>query len=200
MTTALRRHSHLSAMSSSLEPDTRAHPSLPTSLHRKNPKTRASLSWKPDSFAQAPRDAMVRPSHVDTPPCLQAQANLLHCIVGGHCKPDLYNVPSSAAQKHGIRAGVEIAEFELANLEAVREYVQEEGVDCDFQMTQAVDVQLDEAQNEALKRRYDEFVAKGGKVARRAFYTHGEKAEMVCSYVLLLTFPRMETAACMHAY
>jgi len=46
------------------------------------------------------------------------------------------------ASKHGVAAAAEIAEFELANVEAVKDYIQGQSVDCDFMMTQAVDVEL----------------------------------------------------------
>ncbi|KAJ4290267.1 hypothetical protein N0V90_010482 [Kalmusia sp. IMI 367209] len=98
---------------------------------------------------------------------------------GGHCKPDPYNVASSAARIFGVKAGAEIAEFEIANLNAIKEYVRETGVDCDFNVTQAVDVQLSVEHNEALKARYDEFIANGGEVAKTAFYTPRKDAEMI---------------------
>ncbi|KAG9250104.1 FAD dependent oxidoreductase [Emericellopsis atlantica] len=98
---------------------------------------------------------------------------------GGHIKPDVYNLCSALSSKHGVQAAVEIAEFEKANLLAVREYIAETGADCDFTLTQAVDVQLSGAQDSSLKSRYDQFVREGGSVAKDAFYMHGEDAEMV---------------------
>ncbi|GKU09364.1 unnamed protein product, partial [Fusarium langsethiae] len=68
---------------------------------------------------------------------------------GGHLKPDVYNLCSGMAEKHGVDAAAEIAEFELANLEAVKDYIIDNNVDCDFMMTQAVDVQLSEEHNSA---------------------------------------------------
>ncbi|KAM5380873.1 hypothetical protein ACJZ2D_003397 [Fusarium nematophilum] len=98
---------------------------------------------------------------------------------GGHLKPDVYNLCSSVSEKHGIEAAAEIADFELANAEAVKDYVLNNGVDCDFVITQAVDVQLSEGQNAALKDGYDKFVDAGVKATRTAFYLHGKDAEMV---------------------
>lgn len=46
------------------------------------------------------------------------------------------------ASKHGVDAGAEIAEFELANVDAVKNYVLENNVDCDLMITNAVDFQL----------------------------------------------------------
>lgn len=100
-------------------------------------------------------------------------------MIGGHLKPDVYNLASNVAEKHGVRAGAEIAEFEMANLEAVREYVRSTGAECDFTVTQAVDVQLSEQHNKSLKARYDKFINDGAEIAKAAFYIDGKDAEMV---------------------
>jgi hypothetical protein len=47
-------------------------------------------------------------------------------------------------------------------------------------MTRAVDVQLSEDHNVALKKRVDEFAAKGVEATKSAFYHDGEQAELVC--------------------
>ncbi|OBS17642.1 hypothetical protein FPOA_09378 [Fusarium poae] len=98
---------------------------------------------------------------------------------GGQLKPDVYNLCSRMAEEHGIDAAAEIAEFELANLEAVKDYVVENNVDCDFMMTQAVDVQLSEEHNSSLKRGFDNLVSAGVSATKRAFYIDGKYAEMV---------------------
>ncbi|KAF4971635.1 hypothetical protein FZEAL_9795 [Fusarium zealandicum] len=96
---------------------------------------------------------------------------------GGHLKPDVYNLCSGISEKHGVEAAAEIADFELANVEAVKNYVVKTGADCDFIMTQAVDVQLSESHNTSLKARYDKFVDAGAKAPQTAFYIHGKDAE-----------------------
>ncbi|KAF5963435.1 oxidoreductase [Fusarium bulbicola] len=98
---------------------------------------------------------------------------------GGHIKPDVYNLCSSMASKHGIEAGAEIAEFELANFEAVKSYVLDNDVDCDLMITQAVDVQLSEEQNALLKSGYDKLVNAGVSATKKAFYVDGKYAETV---------------------
>ncbi|KAF9776929.1 hypothetical protein IL306_004819, partial [Fusarium sp. DS 682] len=98
---------------------------------------------------------------------------------GGHLKPDVYNLCSSMASKHGIDAAAEIAEFELANVEAVKNYVLENNVDCDFVLTQAVDVQLSEEHNTAIKAGYDKLINAGVNATKRAFYIDGKYAEMI---------------------
>ncbi|RGP60777.1 hypothetical protein FSPOR_10458 [Fusarium sporotrichioides] len=83
------------------------------------------------------------------------------------------------AEKHGVDAAAEIAEFELANLEAVKDYIIDNNVDCDFMMTQAVDVQLSEEHNSALKKGYDNLISAGLSATKKAFYIDGKYAEMV---------------------
>ena len=83
------------------------------------------------------------------------------------------------ASKHGVAAAAEITDFELANVEAVKNYIQGQKVDCDFMMTQAVDVQLSEDHNRALKSGYDQMVNAGVEATKKAFYVDGKYAEMV---------------------
>ncbi|WKT50679.1 FAD dependent oxidoreductase [Fusarium oxysporum f. sp. vasinfectum] len=96
---------------------------------------------------------------------------------GGHIKPDVYNLCSRMASKHGIDAGAEIAEFELANVEAVKNYVLDNKVDCDLMITQAVDVQLSEEHNALLKAGYDRLIKAGVSATKSAFYVDGKYAE-----------------------
>ncbi|KAF5603832.1 gamma-glutamylputrescine oxidoreductase [Fusarium subglutinans] len=98
---------------------------------------------------------------------------------GGHIKPDVYNLCSHMALKHGIDAGAEIAEFELANFEAVKSYVLDNNVDCDFMITQAVDVQLSEEHNALLKGGYGKLVNAGVSATKQAFYVDDKYAETV---------------------
>ncbi|KAF6517960.1 hypothetical protein HZS61_002038 [Fusarium oxysporum f. sp. conglutinans] len=81
--------------------------------------------------------------------------------------------------KHGIDAGAEIAEFELANVEAVKNYVLDNKVDCDLMITRAVDVQLSEEHNVLLKAGYDRLIKAGVSATKNAFYVDGKYAETV---------------------
>ncbi|KAI1052406.1 hypothetical protein LB507_007512 [Fusarium sp. FIESC RH6] len=98
---------------------------------------------------------------------------------GGHIKPDVYTLCARMASQHGVAAAAEIADFELANVEAVKNYIQGQNIDCDFMMTQAVDVQLSEDHNRALKSGYDQMVNTGVDATKKAFYVDGKYAEMV---------------------
>ncbi|KAF5671680.1 oxidoreductase [Fusarium heterosporum] len=98
---------------------------------------------------------------------------------GGHIKPDVYNLSGSMAARYGVDAAAEIAEFELANLEVVKDYVQDNNVDCDLILTQAVDVQLSEEHNRALKTGYDKLIDAGVAATKKAFYLDGKYAEKI---------------------
>ena len=104
---------------------------------------------------------------------------LIDYILGGHLKPDVYNLASKISERLGVEAAAEIADFEMANVNAVKNYIQEAGVDCDFTLTQAVDVQLSERHNSSLKSRYDKFIAAGAASAQEATYHEGKDAEEV---------------------
>ena len=92
------------------------------------------------------------------------------------------------ASKHGIDAGAEIAKFELANVEAVKNYVLDNKVDCDLTITQAVDVQLSEEHNALLKAGYDRLIKAGVSATKSAFYVDGKYAETVSLLYGLLPY------------
>lgn len=94
-------------------------------------------------------------------------------------KPDVYNMTSHIAAKYGIDAAAEVAEFELANVKEVEEFVRNSGADCDFYLTRAMDVQLSEKHNALLKANYDRLINAGVEVTKSAFYIHDKAAEMV---------------------
>ncbi|KAF5602496.1 gamma-glutamylputrescine oxidoreductase [Fusarium pseudocircinatum] len=100
----------------------------------------------------------------------------------GHIKPGVHNLCSNMAAKHGIDAGEEISEFELANFEAVKSYILDDNVDCDLMITQAVDVQISEAHNALLKGGYDKLVNAGVDAAKKAFYVDAKYAETVSGF------------------
>ncbi|KAJ5642864.1 uncharacterized protein N7484_005371 [Penicillium longicatenatum] len=63
---------------------------------------------------------------------------------GGHLKPDIYfNIPKHI-KKYGARAAAEVAQFETSQVLAVKELVEQEKIECDFVLTRACDVFLEE--------------------------------------------------------
>ncbi|KAJ5976423.1 FAD dependent oxidoreductase [Penicillium waksmanii] len=59
---------------------------------------------------------------------------------GGHLRPDFYGHIPKYIEQSGPRAGAEIAEFEIANLRALKRFIEEEDIDCDFTLARSIDV------------------------------------------------------------
>ena len=77
---------------------------------------------------------------------------------GGHVKPDGFlNVPRTA-KIHGTDAAAELAKFEAAHVYAVKDLVEREGLDCDFNVTRALDVFLDPKHAKQTEEAYRELV------------------------------------------
>lgn len=63
---------------------------------------------------------------------------------GGHLRPDLYGHIPTYMDRAGAQAGAEIAEFEIAHLQALKKLIEEENIDCDFTMARTIDVWCNE--------------------------------------------------------
>ncbi|KAH7025170.1 FAD dependent oxidoreductase [Microdochium trichocladiopsis] len=98
---------------------------------------------------------------------------------GGHVKPDVYfNVPKYI-RKHGVKAAVEVANFEASQLRAVKELVEREKIDCEFTLTRACDVILHEAQAKEAEEAHEQLVKSGVADLRDVQYTSRKHAERV---------------------
>jgi hypothetical protein len=64
--------------------------------------------------------------------------------VGGHLKPDTYFQLSKHIKKYGVRAAVDVANFEASQVFAVKDLVEKEQIDCDFTLTRACDATVHE--------------------------------------------------------
>lgn len=94
-------------------------------------------------------------------------------------KPDLYNWISTLAEDHGVDAAAEVAAFEARHVQAVKEFVAREGIDCDYVFTKAVDVQLSDDHFKKLKAGYERLIASGCAPTKQALCVGPEKAEAV---------------------
>jgi len=61
----------------------------------------------------------------------------------------------------GIEAAAELAAFESANVYAVKDLVESEGLDCDFQLTRSLDVYLDKKHAMETEAAYRKLVEAG---------------------------------------
>lgn len=95
---------------------------------------------------------------------------------GGHLRPDMYGHIPKYIDRAGLEAGVELAEFEIANMYAIKKVVEDEGIDCDFTLARSVDVWCNQEAATKAKAVYDAMVARGIDYLKDVFFVTGEKA------------------------
>lgn len=121
----------------------------------------------------------------------------LTCLPGGHLKPDSYAGIATLAQRHGVKAAAEVADFESANLAAVTEFIRQEKIDCDFIVTRAVDVQFSEKHQSRLREGYESLVEAGVESTKTTFCAPDHYAEQVCiDWTAEDKSPGMQTGIC----
>ncbi|KAF7910336.1 uncharacterized protein EAE98_012152 [Botrytis deweyae] len=74
---------------------------------------------------------------------------------GGHLRPDLYGHIPKYVNRSGVRSGAEIAEFEIAHVQALKELILREEIDCDFTLTRTCDVWNNQNAADEAKDVYD---------------------------------------------
>lgn len=104
---------------------------------------------------------------------------------GGHLKPSLYASMGNMSAKYGLEAAVELAEFEKAHLHSIKDLVEKENIDCDFQLTRAFDVFLSQTQSEKVKNDI-EALRTAGVSLPDVQYTPESKAEKVRTLIARL--------------
>ncbi len=82
-------------------------------------------------------------------------------------------------EKYGYEAAAEISRFEIAHLEAIRDLVEEEQIDCDLTLTRTFDVFLDEEYAKTSKEAYDNMIRSGITTIKDAHYAPAKQAELV---------------------
>jgi glycine/D-amino acid oxidase-like deaminating enzyme len=107
----------------------------------------------------------------------------INLSTGGHLKPDLYNRPDSIAAEFGIKAAAEATAFEAEHVEAIKELVEKEKIDCDLVVTRAADVQFEEPIRDKLKVGYDRLAESGIAAVKGVSFSSGEKAEAMSSLI-----------------
>ena len=78
---------------------------------------------------------------------------------GGHARPDYYGHIPKYMERAGFQAGVEIAEFEIANLRALKKVIQDEKINCDFTLARSIDVWCNEEAAKQAKAVYNSMVS-----------------------------------------
>ncbi|KAF9693084.1 hypothetical protein EKO04_008954 [Ascochyta lentis] len=96
---------------------------------------------------------------------------------GGHLRPDLYGHIPRYIQRDGLEAAVELAKFEISHVQALKQFIADEEIDCDFVLARTVDVWSNtEAAKEALQVN-KEMVSYNLEYMNDVFFHHGPKAE-----------------------
>ncbi|PYI15273.1 FAD dependent oxidoreductase [Aspergillus violaceofuscus CBS 115571] len=96
---------------------------------------------------------------------------------GGHLRPDIYGHIPTYIERYGLDAGVEIADFEYAHMQALKDLLAEEQIDCDFNITRNMNVYLSEDGGERARLVYEKLLAQGVAVAKDLHYTSAKNAE-----------------------
>ncbi|KAH8886261.1 FAD dependent oxidoreductase superfamily protein [Thozetella sp. PMI_491] len=98
---------------------------------------------------------------------------------GGHVKPDVYFNILNYTKRYGAEAAAAVASFEAANVYAVKELVEREGIDCDFTLTRAIDVYLDPDHAKATEEAYRELLRIGAADLKDIQMLKGKDAETI---------------------
>jgi 2-polyprenyl-6-methoxyphenol hydroxylase-like FAD-dependent oxidoreductase len=104
---------------------------------------------------------------------------------GGHLRPDLYGHIPTYVDRAGLRAGAEIAEFEIAHVKVIKKLIEEEKIDCDFTLTRSIDVWCNEEAANNAKAIYDQLVASDLEYMNDVIFHTGEKVESVSDSCLV---------------
>ena len=86
---------------------------------------------------------------------------------------------SGYIERYGLDAAVEISNHEVAHLQAIKQLVEKEHIDCDFTLTRTFDVFLDQGFANRSKEAYNAMVNKGLTSIQDAHFTPAKYAERV---------------------
>jgi len=90
---------------------------------------------------------------------------------GGHLRPDMYGHIPKYIARAGVRAGAEIAEFEIENMWAIKKAIEDEKIDCEFTMARSVDVWCQAKAAQQVKADIDMLVGLGLDYMKDVFFT-----------------------------
>jgi hypothetical protein len=99
--------------------------------------------------------------------------------LGGHVKPIVYFAFPRQAAIYGDKVANEIAEFQLSHVLAVKDLVEKENIDCEFQLTRACDAFITQEYADKVTESFMGIKARGNTCVREVQYTGPKDAEMV---------------------
>ena len=98
---------------------------------------------------------------------------------GGHLRPDLYGHIPRYIERDGLEAAVELAEFEIAHVPALKAFIEQEDIDCDFVLARSVDVWSNQDAADAAKKVYETMSGYSLDYMRDVFFKSGPEAETI---------------------
>ncbi|KAH6639904.1 FAD dependent oxidoreductase [Boeremia exigua] len=98
---------------------------------------------------------------------------------GGHLKPDPLFRAASILETHGKAVAEHVASFEARQVVAIKDLVQREGIDCDFEETTVADVCFYNGGRDKIKADLARVAKAGISTAKEVEYSSGIEAEKV---------------------
>lgn len=108
---------------------------------------------------------------------------------GGHVRPEIYFYMPEYIKKYGLEMAAAISNFEISHVQALKDLVERERIDCDFTLGRSMDVFLDEAQAVEAKGAYDELKESGLVSLKDVQYTSAKNAEIVSIPIFFPVMP-----------
>ena len=96
---------------------------------------------------------------------------------GGHLRPDMYGQMHKLLKNGGIEKGIEVVEFEVAHLHALKDLIEKEKIDCDFTLTRSIDVWCNEKAAIRAKDIHDTLLSRNVAYMKDVFFVLGKDAE-----------------------
>ncbi|KAJ6172197.1 FAD dependent oxidoreductase superfamily [Penicillium chermesinum] len=96
---------------------------------------------------------------------------------GGHVRPDMYSPMPKLIERGGIERALEVTEFEIAHIHAIKYVVEKEKIDCDFTLSRSIDVWCNEDAALKAKELYDTLAARNLEYMKDVFFVLGKEAE-----------------------
>ncbi|KIW18010.1 hypothetical protein PV08_02297 [Exophiala spinifera] len=94
---------------------------------------------------------------------------------GGHLRPDLYGHIPTYIDRYGVELASEIAEFEIANMWAIKKVIEDEQIDCDLTLQRSIDVWCNEEAADNAIRTYQKMRAYNLDYMKDVFFTRDPK-------------------------
>ncbi|KAL1643007.1 hypothetical protein SLS61_009469 [Didymella pomorum] len=100
-------------------------------------------------------------------------------LLGGHLKPDPIYRASSVLETHGKEVAEHVSSFEARHVDAIKDLVEREGIDCDFEKTKVHDVCFYDAGQKQTEATLARLVQAGISTAKVVQCLSGMEAEKV---------------------